>query len=153
MVQTTVKKCVIMYQFTQLFIYLFVLYITCNNKAKQQKMVLLNSGNLYVSFLKKHNYLQRTLRKFLDTKTRKFLFGKYLALIWKSWLVIQRFFRGCPYVGQTLLSLKWLFSWGCEVSKVKRICVNFMSTFIVFNSLNPADVKFYSWTLFQHFLL
>ena len=70
-----------MYQFTQLFIYLFVLYVTCNNKAKQKKMVLLNSGKLYMPFLKKHNYLQRTSRKFLDTKTRKFPFGKYLALI------------------------------------------------------------------------
>ena len=36
-----------------------------------------------------------------------------------------------------------------RVRSVKgHICVNFMSTFIVFNSLSSADVEFHSWTLF-----
>ena len=63
-------------------IHLFICFV-CNmqQQSKTKKMVLLNSGKLHMSFLKKHNYLQRTLRKFLDTKTRKFPFGKYLALI------------------------------------------------------------------------
>ena len=52
-----------MYQFTQLFIYLFVLYVTCNNKAKQK-----NGPTEYiscVSFFKETQLSSKNFEKIL----------------------------------------------------------------------------------------
>ena len=92
-------------------IHLFVCFV-CNmqQQSKTKKMVLLNSGKLYMSFFKETQLSSKNFEKFLDIKTRKFPFWKIFGTNMKIMTCYPEDFLGLPICWRTLLSLKWLFS-------------------------------------------